>query len=57
MYQRIWIKFCGAPIAWKYKAGKNVILSSTKLEYFATSEIAKEVIFPKNFLEENGIQI
>jgi hypothetical protein len=37
--------FCGAPIAWKSKAEKSVNLSSTEAEYYATSEIAKEVIF------------
>jgi hypothetical protein len=49
--------FCGAPIAWKSKAGKSVTLSSTEAEYYATSEIAKEVIFAKNLLEEMGIQL
>jgi hypothetical protein len=49
--------FGGAPIAWKSKAGKSVTLSSTEAEYYATSEIAKEVIFAKKLLEENGIQI
>jgi hypothetical protein len=43
--------FCGAPIAWKSKAGKSVTLSSTEAEYYATSEIAKEVIFAKILLE------
>jgi hypothetical protein len=28
--------FCGAPIAWKSKAGKSVTLSSTEAEYYAT---------------------
>jgi hypothetical protein len=32
-------------------------LSSTEAEYYATSEIAKEVIFAKNLLEEMGIQL
>jgi hypothetical protein len=49
--------FCGVPIAWKSKAGKSVTLSSTEAEYYATSEIAKEVIFAKSLLEEIGIQI
>jgi hypothetical protein len=43
---------CGVAIAWKYKAGKSVTLSSTEAEYYATSEIAKEGIFAKNLLEE-----
>ena len=49
--------FCGAPIAWKSKAGKSVTLSSTEAEYVASSEIAKEVIFVRNILESVGIKI
>jgi hypothetical protein len=49
--------FCGAPIAWKSKAVNSVTLSSTEAEYYAASEIAKEVVFAKKLLEENGIQI
>jgi hypothetical protein len=49
--------FCGAPIAWKSKAGKSVTISSTEAEYYATSEIAKDVIFSKNLLEEIRIKI
>jgi hypothetical protein len=48
--------FCGAPIAWKAKAGKSVTLSPTEAEYYASSEIDNEVIFAKNLLEETGIQ-
>jgi len=49
--------FCGAPISWKSKAGKSVTLSSTEAEYFATSEVAKEVLFAKQILEAIGIDI
>jgi hypothetical protein len=41
--------FCGAPIEWKSKAGKSVTLSSTEAEHYATSGIAKEVIFAKTY--------
>jgi hypothetical protein len=41
--------FCGAPIAWKSKAGKSVTLSSTEDEYYASSEIAKEGIVGRNW--------
>jgi hypothetical protein len=41
------IYFCGAPIAWKTKSGKSVTLLSTEAEYFALSDIVKEVIFVK----------
>ncbi|HSN66223.1 MAG TPA: reverse transcriptase domain-containing protein, partial [Fusibacter sp.] len=49
--------FCGCPIAWKSKSGKSVTLSSTEAEYFATSEVAKEVIFAKQVLESIGIPL
>jgi hypothetical protein len=41
----------------KYKAGKMDTLSSNEAEYYATSEIANEVIFTKHLLEEIGIQL
>jgi hypothetical protein len=44
--------FCGAPISWKSKAGKSVTLSCTEAKYYATSEIAKELICANNLLEE-----
>jgi Reverse transcriptase (RNA-dependent DNA polymerase) len=49
--------FCGAPISWKSKAGKSVTLSSTEAEYFAASEIAKEVIYTKQLAETMGLKI
>jgi Reverse transcriptase (RNA-dependent DNA polymerase) len=51
------IYFCGAPIAWKSKAGKSVTLSSTEAEYFALSEVTKEIIFVKQVLETMGINL
>jgi hypothetical protein len=49
--------YCGPPIACKSKAGKSVALLSTEAEYYATSEIAKEVVFAKNLIEEVGFQL
>jgi hypothetical protein len=49
--------FCGAPIAWKSKAGKSVTLSSNEAEYFGVSEIAKEAIFAKQVFESKGIEL
>ena len=49
--------FCGAPISWKSKSGKSVTLSSTEAEYFAMSEVAKEVIYTKQLAESMGIKI
>ena len=37
------IFFCGAPVAWKSKSMKSVVLSSTEAEYVAVSEVAKEI--------------
>lgn len=51
------IYFCGAPIAWKSKSGKSVTLSSTEAEYFAISEVAKELLFIKQTIESMGIQV
>jgi hypothetical protein len=47
--------FFGAPTTGKSNAGKGVNLSSTEVEYYVTSEIAKEVIFANSILEEIGI--
>jgi hypothetical protein len=49
--------FCGAPIATKSKLGRSVTQSSTEAEYFAISEIAKEVLFTKQLLDTIGIEI
>ena len=49
--------FCGAPISWKSKSRKRITLSSTEAEYFAVSEVAKEVIFAKQVLESIGIKL
>ena len=51
------IYFCGAPIAWKSKGNKTVTLSSTEAEYFAISEVAKEILFVKQVLEDIGIPL
>jgi hypothetical protein len=49
--------FCGAPIAWKSKAGKSVTLSSTEAEYFALSEVTKEAIFIKQVIDSIGLAL
>jgi hypothetical protein len=49
--------FCNVPIAWRSKSGKYVTLSSTEAEYFAISELAKEVLFVKQVLESMGITV
>ena len=51
------IYFCGVPIAWKSKSGKSVTLSSTEAEYFAISEVAKEILFVRQILNCIGIEI
>jgi hypothetical protein len=49
--------FCDVPISWRSKRGKSVTLSSTEAEYFAISELAKEILFVKNALETMGITV
>jgi len=49
--------FCDAPISWRSKSGKSVTLSSTEAEYFALSELAKEILFVKQILEHMRIQV
>jgi hypothetical protein len=46
-----------APIATKSKLGRSVVLSSTEAEYFALSEVAKEILFAKQLLETCGINV
>jgi hypothetical protein len=48
--------FCGAPIATKSKLSRSVTQSSTEAEYFAVSEVAKEILFVKQLLETIGIK-
>jgi hypothetical protein len=47
--------FMGALIAHKSKACKSVTVSSTEGEYYALSEVTKEVIFAKQVLVTMGI--
>jgi hypothetical protein len=51
------VYFCGAPVATKSKLGRSVTLSSTEAEYFAVSQVAKEVLFIKQLMETIGISI
>jgi hypothetical protein len=49
--------FIGALIAHKSKACSSITLSSTEAEYYAPSEVTKEVIFAKQVLETMGIKL
>ena len=51
------VYFCGAPIAWKSKSGRSVTLSSTEAEYYAVSEVAKEIMFIKQVIESMSIKL
>ena len=51
------VYLCGAPVASKSKMGRSVTLSSTEAEYFAVSEVAKEILFIKQLLETVGINV
>jgi hypothetical protein len=49
--------FLGALIAQKFKACRSVTLSSTEAEYYALSEVTKEVMSAKQVLETMGIKL
>jgi hypothetical protein len=51
------VNFCKALVSWKSRAGRNVTLSSTEAEYFALSEVTKEIMFVKQVLHTMGIVI
>jgi hypothetical protein len=51
------IYFYGVPIAWKSKSGRSVTLSSTEADYFASSDVAKEILFVRQILKCIGIDI
>lgn len=44
----------GTTMSWKSKLQHRVVLLTTKVEYIAISEAAKEMIWLKNFLNELG---
>jgi hypothetical protein len=47
----------GALIAHRSKACRSVALSSTEAEYYALSEVTKEVILAKQVLETMGMKL
>ena len=49
--------FCGVPVSWRSKMGRSVTLYSTEAEYVGVSELAKEILFVKQVLEEMGIEL
>lgn len=46
------IFYCVGPISWCSRRQLVVTLSSTQAEYIAATECCKEVLFPKNLIEE-----
>ena len=51
------IYFCGIPIAWRSKGMKSVVLSTTKAEYMALSEVVKELKFIVQLLQTMKITV
>ena len=49
--------FMGVPISWRSKGQKSVTLSSTKAEFVAMSECAKEIKFVYQLLRSMRIKI
>ena len=51
------IYFCGIPIAWRSQGMKSVVLSTTKAEYMALSEVVKELKFIVQLLQTMNIEV
>ena len=51
------IYFCRIPIAWRSKGMKSVVLSTTKAEYMALSEVEKELKFIVQLLQTMNIEV
>ena len=51
------IYFCGIPIAWRSKGMKSVVLSTTKAEYMALSEVVKELKFIVQLLHTMNVEV
>jgi len=47
--------FVGGAVSWQSRLQKCVALSSTKAEYIAITEVAKELLWMKKFLKELGL--
>ena len=45
-------KFAGGDISWQSKLQKCVSLSTTEVEYIAATEVGKEMLWMKRFLQE-----
>ena len=45
----------GGVISWQSKLQKYVALSTTEVEYIATTEVGKEMIWLKSFLQDVGL--
>ena len=51
------IYFCGIPIAWRSKAMKSVVLSTTEAEYMALPEVVKELKFIFQLLQTMNVEV
>ena len=51
------IYFCGIPVVWKSKSMKSLVLSTTKAEYVAVSEVVKEIKFLYQMLRSMEIKV
>ena len=51
------IYFMGVPVAWKSRAQRSVVLSSTEAEYVALSEVVKEIKFVMQILQSIKIEV
>lgn len=49
--------YMGAPVSWKGKGMRSVVLSTTEAEYVAVSEVVKEISFLMQLLQTTNIKV
>ena len=52
---RFFMTFAGEAVSWQSKLHKCVTLSTIEAEYIASTEICKEALWMRKFLEELGL--
>ena len=50
------VTLCGGPVAWKSQRKRTLALSSCEAEFMALTDVAREILWLCNFLDEIGIK-
>ena len=51
------VYFMGAPISWRSRLQRQISLSSTESEYYAISDVVRELMYIRNILRSLGIEV